>query len=66
MSKSNLKAGDLVLFNNSSNTSIGHVGIYVGGGNFIHAANPKKGVIITSLSNSYYAKRYVTARRIIN
>ena len=57
--KANLKAGDLVCFS-------GHVGIYIGGNNFIHAANPKKGIIITSLSNSYYAKTYITARRIID
>lgn len=57
--KANLKAGDLVCFS-------GHVGIYIGGNNFIHAANPKKGIIITSLSNSYYKKTYITARRIID
>lgn len=66
VSKSNLKAGDLVIFNNSSNTAIGHVGIYIGGNTFIHAANAKKGVITTSLSDSYYTKTYVTARRVIN
>ena len=62
--KSNLQPGDIVVFNNSSNTSIGHVGIYIGGNNFIHAANPKEGVVITSLSSSYYQKRYVGARRV--
>ena len=61
--KSNLQPGDIVVFNNSSNTSIGHVGIYIGGNSFIHAANSKEGVIITSLSSSYYQKRYVGARR---
>lgn len=66
VSKSNLKAGDLVIFNNSSNSAIGHVGIYIGGNTFIHAANAKKGVITTSLSDSYYLKTYVTARRVIN
>ena len=64
--KSNLKQGDLVIFNNSSNTKVGHVGIYIGDNKFIHAANPSKGVIITSLSDSYYSARYVGARRIIN
>ena len=57
VSKSNLKQGDLVFFT-------GHVGIYVGNNKFIHAANPSKGVVITSLSNSYYKKNYITARRI--
>lgn len=56
--KSNLKAGDVVCFN-------GHVGLYIGGGSFIHAANPSKGVIISSLSESYYSKNYITARRIL-
>jgi len=65
VAKSNLKPGDLVFFSQGTK-KIGHVGIYIGGNEFIHAANPRKGVIITSLSNSYYAKRYVTARRIIN
>lgn len=66
VSKSNLQAGDLVIFNNSSNSAIGHVGIYIGGNKFIHAANSTKGVITTSLSDSYYKPRFVSARRIIN
>lgn len=56
--KSNLKPGDILCFT-------GHVGIYIGGNSFIHAANPSKGVIITSLSDSYYVKNYITARRIL-
>ena len=59
VSKSNLKAGDLVIFTS-------HVGIYLGDGTFIHAANAKKGVTITSLSDSYYVANYITARRIFN
>lgn len=66
VSKSNLQAGDLVIFNNKSNSSVGHVGIYIGGNTFIHAGSSRTGVITTSLSDSYYSKRYVTARRIIN
>lgn len=64
--RQNLKPGDLLIFNNSSLTAIGHVGIYIGGDTFIHAANAKKGVITTSLSGSYYSKRFVAARRIVN
>ena len=63
--KSDLKLGDIVLFNNDANTKIGHVGIYVGNGNFIHASNPSDGVKITTLESGYYAKRYVGARRVI-
>lgn len=66
VSKSNLQAGDLVIFNNKSNSAIGHVGIYIGGNTFIHAGNSGTGVITTSLSDSYYSSRYVTGRRIIN
>ena len=63
--KSSLQAGDLVIFNNSGNTKVGHVGIYIGGNSFIHASTPSTGVIISSLSESYYAKRYVSARRVL-
>ena len=58
VSKSNLEPGDILCFS-------GHVGIYIGGNKFIHAANPSKGVIISSLSESYYVKTYITARRIL-
>ncbi len=65
VSKSDLKLGDIVIFNDDANSSIGHVGIYIGENNFIHASNPSDGVKVTSLSNSYYLKRYVTARRLV-
>ena len=58
VSKSDLEPGDILCFS-------GHVGIYIGGNKFIHAANPSKGVIISSLSESYYVKTYITARRIL-
>ncbi len=63
--KSDLQLGDIVVFNNSSNSRIGHVGIYIGGNQFIHASSPGDVVKITSLSTSYYSNRYVTSRRII-
>jgi len=66
VSKANLQIGDIVIFNDSNNSSLGHVGIYVGDNQFIHAANPKRGVVIDYLDsrNSYYNERYVTARRV--
>jgi len=64
VSKADLQLGDLVFFSQGSN-SIGHVGIYVGGNSFIHSSSPGDVVKITSLSDSYYKTRYVTARRII-
>ncbi len=67
ISKSDLKAGDLVFFDtNGGRNNINHVGIYVGDGKFIHASSPKYDVTITSLSDAYYAKSYMTARRIIS
>lgn len=62
--RANLQLGDLVIFNNDANTKIGHVGIYVGDGNFIHASNPSDGVKITTLRSGYYNERYVGARRV--
>ena len=60
-----LQPGDLVFFGNtySSYEAATHVGIYVGGGQFIHSASG--GVKVTSLSDSYYATRYVGARRVL-
>lgn len=67
VSRDGLIAGDLLLFYDEGRTKIGHTGIYIGGGNFIHAANPSRGVVIDNLnSSSYYNTRFVTARRIVN
>lgn len=65
VSKSNLQPGDVLIFKNTAKTAIGHVGIYIGNNQFIHASNSKTGVIISSLSTSSYQQRYVTARRIL-
>lgn len=64
VAKDNLRAGDLVFFN-TDGKGISHVGIYVGDGKFAHAST-SNGVTINKLSDSYYAKRYVTARRVMN
>ncbi|MCS7165325.1 MAG: C40 family peptidase [Candidatus Calescibacterium sp.] len=64
VSKNQLKPGDLVFFANTYTTGISHVGIYIGNGKFVHAANRRKGVIISSLSEEYYAKHYAGAKRI--
>lgn len=64
--RENLKPGDLILFLNEGKTRVGHTGIYIGNNEFIHAANPERGVVVDNLStNSYYRERFVTARRII-
>ena len=59
VSRSQLQPGDLVFF-----YGLGHVGIYVGGGNFIHAPHTGSVVRIDSLSGTY-ASEYVGAKRIL-
>ena len=49
VSLSNIQPGDLVIFYSSAS----HVGIYVGGGMLVDAANPRKGVRLISLQNSW-------------
>lgn len=59
-----LKFGDLIFFN-TTGESASHVGIYLGDDLFAHAS-VSFGVTISSLQSSYYAKRFETARRIVN
>ena len=61
---SNLQPGDVLCFY-SSGTYIGHSGIYIGDGKFVHAASSTTGVIITSLAGNYTSRGFV-ARRIIS
>jgi peptidoglycan DL-endopeptidase CwlO len=56
--RSQLQAGDLVFFN-----GLGHAGIYVGGGSFIHSPHTGDVVKISPLSG-WYASTYVGARRL--
>ena len=60
-SVTSLQAGDLVMFGKSG---INHVGIYIGGNTFIHAANKSQGVRTDSMSTGYYKTNYIGARRI--
>ena len=64
--KEQLRPGDLVFFDTSgdNNGRISHVGIYAGDGMFLHA-DCTKGVTLSSLSNSYYVRNYVTGTRIL-
>ena len=66
VARENLKAGDLILFYDEGKTKIGHTGIYISGGDFIHSANPERGVVIDNINtNSYYNERYIVAKRIV-
>lgn len=58
-----LQIGDLIFFKTGYKTR--HVGIYLGGGEFMHAST-KKGVTISSLDNPYYIKQLWKIQRIFN
>jgi cell wall-associated NlpC family hydrolase len=60
--RNDLQPGDLVFFADSSGY-VTHVGLYIGSGLFLHAANPGLGVRIDSLTERYYVHTYAGARR---
>jgi len=61
VSYGDLQPGDLVFFD-----GLGHVGIYIGGGEFIHSPHTGDVVRIDSLSEGWYAATYDGARRIVS
>ena len=62
--RSALLPGDLVFFN-TLGARHSHVGVYVGGGRFVHASNPRTGVRLDHLSNRYYAQRFEGAHSLL-
>ncbi len=64
VSRENLLPGDLVFFGTSSE-DIGHVGIYIGNDDMIHASSGANKVVVSSLNSTWYKERYVGARRLI-
>ena len=60
VSRDQLAPGDLVFFD-----GLGHVGIYIGGGQFVHAPHTGDVVKISSLGEGWYTSAYVGARRIL-
>ena len=68
ISKSQLAAGDLVFFDTTgvNNGRVSHVGIYIGGGDYIHSSSGKVySVTISNLNEAYSARTYVSARRVL-
>jgi cell wall-associated NlpC family hydrolase len=60
VSRDQLQPGDLVFFD-----GLGHVGIYIGGDQFVHAPHTGDVVKVSSLDEGWYASSYVGARRIL-
>jgi cell wall-associated NlpC family hydrolase len=61
VSRDSLQPGDLLIFHNPT-----HTGIYIGDGEFIHCSSyMERGVVITEITQSNYARRYYSARRVI-
>ncbi len=58
--RGSLRPGDLVFFD-----GVGHVGMYIGNGRFIHAPHSGTDVQVTSMSDPWYQSRYDGARRLI-
>jgi len=61
----NLETGDLVFFSSGGDTPT-HVGVYIGNHQFLHAEKKAGRVIITDLSQPWYAERFLGARRVVD
>ncbi len=59
-----LRPGDIVFQQNTYQWGLSHVGIYIGNGQMVNAANESTGVTINNIWDSYWGPRYYTARRI--
>lgn len=59
-----LKPGDVVFFQNTYMPGLSHNGIYLGDRRFVHAADEKSGVTISSMDSQYWSSRYFGATRL--
>ncbi len=64
ISKSNLKAGDILFFGVSGSKKVGHTGIYLGSGKMIHCSSGKGKVVVADISSGYWVKNYRSAKRV--
>ena len=63
VSRAHLQPGDLVFFN-TTGRGISHVGLYIGEDKFIHASSKRGRVRVDVLTEGYYDRKYVGARRV--
>lgn len=63
---SDLRMADLLFFaGRRGGRRVGHVGLYIHNGIFIHQSDAGEGVRLESLYSDYYRRRYLAARRVI-
>jgi peptidoglycan endopeptidase LytE len=62
VARDKLVEGDLLFFN--TRRKLGHVGIYIGNNEFVHASSRKRGVRVDNLDTPYFDKRFVRAVRL--
>jgi peptidoglycan endopeptidase LytE len=62
VARDDLSEGDLLFFN--TRRRVGHVGIYIGNNEFVHAASRKRGVRVDNLDTPYFNKRFIRAVRL--
>ncbi|WP_299996172.1 C40 family peptidase [uncultured Cedecea sp.] len=65
INRSELERGDLVFFRIQGRGTADHVGVYVGNGKFIQSPRSGRDIQITSLSEDYWQRHYVGARRVM-
>jgi lipoprotein Spr len=63
VSPADARPGDFVFFRGGLFGTVNHVGIYMGGGRFVHAST-SNGVIYSSLDDDYYKKHFAGIRRV--
>jgi cell wall-associated NlpC family hydrolase len=61
-----LQPGDTLFFANTYMPGLSHDGIYIGGGQFVHASDERTGVTVSSLYTAYWQAHYVGATRLWN
>lgn len=65
VNRGELQNGDLVFFRTQGRGTADHVGVYVGNGKFIQSPRSGRDIQITSLSEDYWVRHYVGARRVM-